>query len=100
MEIGLDEETLNYISELRKNNPDIRITSNYYLHEGRNPLLYIHFIDSEKFREKIKINDDTFIALSLGFPVTNENEKNRVKVRYRLNLVAVKETFDFDEEDD
>ncbi|NFO11877.1 endonuclease [Clostridium botulinum] len=100
LEIGLDEETLNYISELRENNPDIRITSNYYLHEGRNPLLYIHFIDSEKFKENIKINDDTFVALSLGFPVTNENEKTKVKVRYRLNLVAVKETFDFEEEDD
>lgn len=99
LKIGLDEDTLKYINKLKENNTDIRITSNYYLHKGRNPLLYIHFIDSENFRGKIKINDDTFVALSLGFPVTNENEENKVKVRYRLNLVAVKETYNFDEED-
>lgn len=103
---GLSAETIckieNYVME---NDPEGKVTDSDYLYEGRNPLLFIHFIDEEsvKFdKEKlgVEFEDNTFVAISLAFPMTSNFDKMKAKARYRINTVAIRQQFSFEEDDE
>lgn len=104
LKIGLTQERIDKVKErVRRIDPKGKVMNSDYLYEGRNPLIFIHFIEAtevEKVPENIKFPEDTFVALSLGFPMTSNYDKKKAKARYRINMVAVKQLFDFDEDDD
>lgn len=96
----IKERIENYVKE---NNPDGKVTDSDYLYEGRNPLLFIHFIDTSEFEKKpteVEFDEDTFVAISLAFPMTNDFDKRKAKARYRINTVAIRQQFTFEEDDE
>lgn len=102
--VGLSEEIKTRIENyVKANDPEEKVTDSDYLYEGRNPLLFIHFIDTDDYSEKpncIKFEEDTFVAISLAFPMTNEYDKKKAVARYRINTVAIRQQFSFEEDDE
>lgn len=102
--IGLSNDTKEQIENyVKANEPEEKVTDSDYLYEGRNPLLFIHFIDTADFIKKpndIKFEENTFVAISLAFPMTSEFDKQKAIARYRINTVAIKQQFSFEEDDE
>ncbi|MMZ71104.1 hypothetical protein D1872_343500 [compost metagenome] len=66
-------------------------------------MLFIHFIDTSDFVEKpddVEFEEDIFVAISVAFPMTSEFEKQKAIARYRINTVAIKQQFSFEEDDE
>lgn len=104
--IGLSDYIKAKIEEsIKENDPEAKVTDSDYLYEGRNPLIFIHFIDAnkEEFRETsidVEFEDNTFVAISLAFPMTSDFDKMKAKARYRINTVAIRQQFSFEEDDE
>ncbi|WP_315079603.1 Z1 domain-containing protein [uncultured Clostridium sp.] len=96
----IKEQIENYV---KTNDPEGKVTDSDYLYEGRNPLLFIHFIDTADFLKKpndIEFEENTFVAISLAFPMTSEFNKQKAIARYRINTVAIRQQFTFEEDDE
>lgn len=102
--VGLSDEVKEEIKNyVKANDPEQKVTDSDYLYEGRNPLLFIHFIDTSDFVEKpddVEFEEDIFVAISVAFPMTSEFEKQKAIARYRINTVAIKQQFSFEEDDE
>ncbi len=103
---GLSKELRSRIEScVKANDPEGKVTDSDYLYEGRNPLVFIHFIDDEsaKFDKNsvgVEFEDNTFVAISLAFPMTSDYDKKKAKARYRINTVAIRQQFTFEEDDE
>ncbi|QLY81795.1 Z1 domain-containing protein [Clostridium intestinale] len=104
LKIGLDsDEKMKIEADFKDNNPELKITDSDYLYNGRDPIIFIHFIDVSDFKEKnpaINYEADLFVAISLAFPKTENNDNKGKKARYRLNTVAIKQQMNLEEEDE
>lgn len=90
-------------NSVKVNDPEDKVTDSDYLYEGRNPLLFIHFIDTADFLQKpddIEFDDNTFVAISLAFPMTSDFDKQKAIARYRINTVAIRQKYSFEEDDE
>ncbi|MGH4125492.1 MAG: Z1 domain-containing protein [Clostridium sp.] len=101
---GLSDDVKERIeNQVKANDPEEKVTDSDYLYIGRNPLLFIHFIDTADFVNKssdIEFEKDTFAAISLAFPMTSEYDKQKAIARYRINTVAIKQQFSYEEDDE
>lgn len=102
--IGLSDDIKAQIENyVKANDPEEKVTDSDYLYEGRNPLLFIHFIDTDDFlteTNNIEFEENTFVAISLAFPMTSEFDKQKAIARYRINTVAIRQQFSFEEDDE
>lgn len=103
LKLGLTEEEKEAVENKIREEYDEKVTGSDYLFEGRNPLLFIHFIeDDSKLSQDNDVNlpNNTLVALSLAFPKVDKIKKTIKKARYRLNTVAIRQLYDFGEDDE
>lgn len=104
LKVGLDPiEKEKIEADFKKNNPESKITDSDYLYKGRNPLLFIHFINVDEFKidnSNIIYDEDLFVAISLAFPKIDSDVAERKKARYRINTVAIRQQLSLEEDDE
>ena len=90
-QIGLSKKDIEDVDHsFRKKSTKKNIPDNEYLIKKRNPLLLVHIIQPNTNSEELGYNDVPLIALGVGFPKVENAYSENAKVKYIINLVAVK----------
>jgi len=104
LKIGLNAVERERIeANVKANKPEEKVTDSDYLYKGRNPLLFMHFIEVVEFKNEysdINYDENLFVAISLAFPKTENNGAETKKARYRINTVAIRQQMSLEEDDE